>query len=379
MVATRTKKNNALRLAPILKWPGGKERELEQIFANAPAEFENYYEPFVGGGSVFMAMNASRFFINDLSKELISFYRCIASVDEIFFKTAKNISFGWKRVATLYLRIHIELKEIYLRFRNDREPNLKRKISQLADQYRNSFRMVIDKINDDVDVFVSDCVTSICSKMNRMKRIEEKKGLLSEKDLLGNIETALYNAFYINLRRMYNDKQVQLNRAAIFFFIRNLAYSGMFRYNNKGDFNVPYGGMGYNGRNFDKKIKFYQSAKVVERFKQTDICNDDFERFLKNSNPTNKDFLFLDPPYDSEFSTYAKNSFGRNDQIRLANYLIKKCKAKWMLVIKYTDFIYSLYAGKKGISIKSFEKRYAVSFMNRNNQKVTHLIVRNYV
>ena len=326
-----------------------------------------------------MAVNANHFYINDLSKELISFYRSIATNDKAFFDAANKISFGWKGVAELNLEIRMELKDVYLRFRNGREANLKKKISQLIDRHRNTFMMVIDKINDDADKFVFDCLSSICSKMRRMKGIEEKKGRLSEKDLLGNIETALYNAFYVNLRRVYNDKREHLNRSAIFFFIRNLAYSGMFRYNKIGNFNVPYGGMGYNGRDFDKKIKFYQSADVVGRFKQTDICNDDFESFLKNSKLTNKDFLFLDPPYDSEFSTYAQNSFGRSEQIRLANYLIKKCKAKWMLVIKHTDFIYDLYANKKGINIKSFEKRYAVSFMNRNNQKVTHLIVRNYV
>ena len=44
-------------LQPIVKWPGGKEKELKYILPNAP-KFENYYEPFVGGGAVFMAIRA---------------------------------------------------------------------------------------------------------------------------------------------------------------------------------------------------------------------------------------------------------------------------------------------------------------------------------
>ncbi len=40
---------------------------------------------------------------------------------------------------------------------------------------------------------------------------------------------------------------------ALFVIIRNYAYSGMFRYNAKGEFNVPYGGIGYNHKNLDKK------------------------------------------------------------------------------------------------------------------------------
>ena len=108
-----------------------------------------------------------------------------------------------------------------------------------------------------------------------------------------------------------------------------------------------------------------------------EIFNKDFEAFLKETNPSESDFIFLDPPYDSEFSTYANNKFTHEDQIRLANYLIKECKAKWMMIIKNTDFIFSLYADK-GLNIRTFNKEYLVSFMNRNNKKVTHLLITNY-
>ena len=89
------------------------------------------------------------------------------------------------------------------------------------------------------------------------------------------------------------------------------------------------------------------------------------------------DFIFLDPPYDSEFSTYAKNEFTRKDQERLANYLINHCKAKWMMIIKNTDFIFDLY-NDNGLNIQSFEKTYLVSFMNRNDKNVEHLLITNY-
>ena len=71
--------NPEISLKPIIKWPGGKEKELEFIFPNAPSKINNYYEPFVGGGSVFMAINAEKFFINDKSVELINLYKFISS------------------------------------------------------------------------------------------------------------------------------------------------------------------------------------------------------------------------------------------------------------------------------------------------------------
>lgn len=87
--------------------------------------------------------------------------------------------------------------------------------------------------------------------------------------------------------------------------------------------------------------------------------------------------MFLDPPYDTEFSTYAQNEFAKKDQERLAKYLIHDCKAKWMMVIKNTPFIFDLYKDS-GLTITSFEKKYLVSFMNRNDKQVEHLLITNY-
>ena len=140
---------------------------------------------------------------------------------------------------------------------------------------------------------------------------------------------------------------------------------------------MPYGGIAYNSKTLDKKLNYYKSHELQSHFKKTNIFNKDFEMFLRETNPNENDFVFLDPPYDSEFSTYAQNEFTREDQTRLANYLTRECKAKWMMIIKNTEFIYSLY-NKDGINIRTFDKEYLVSFMNRNDKKVTHLLITNY-
>ena len=48
-----------------------------------------------------------------------------------------------------------------------------------------------------------------------------------------------------------------------------------------------------------------------------------------------------------------------------------------MMIIKNTDFIFELY-NDKGLNIQSFEKTYLVSFMNRNDKNVEHLLITNY-
>ena len=43
-------------MKPILKYPGGKEKELPVIISALPEKIGRYYEPFVGGGAVFFGM-----------------------------------------------------------------------------------------------------------------------------------------------------------------------------------------------------------------------------------------------------------------------------------------------------------------------------------
>ncbi|HBK02149.1 MAG TPA: methyltransferase, partial [Clostridiales bacterium] len=46
------------KLSPLLKYPGGKDKELGHILPNLPYDSKNYYEPFVGGGAVYFSVTA---------------------------------------------------------------------------------------------------------------------------------------------------------------------------------------------------------------------------------------------------------------------------------------------------------------------------------
>ena len=45
---------------PFVKWVGGKRSLLPELLKRIPAEFNNYYEPFVGGGALFFALKNER-------------------------------------------------------------------------------------------------------------------------------------------------------------------------------------------------------------------------------------------------------------------------------------------------------------------------------
>lgn len=369
-------------LSPIIKWAGGKESELEIIHRYAPDKFNTFYEPFVGGGSVFMSFNADCFKINDFSTELINLYRCISEKNLTFYKWLKTIEKDWKNVLSFSEKEN-DLFCLYDDFRNDikNEKQVKDYINQYIIEKNESLENLISKdFSWYRDFFIKEIKTNLSRKILRMKKIELERSKMPDEDITENISTAFLSSLYMYLRKIYNDSTLMKNyefSTAIFYFIRNYCYSGMFRYNNNGEFNVPYGGIAYNHKFFDSKIKYFQEKEVLEHFRKTEIFNLDFEKFFLQTKPKKDDFIFLDPPYDSEFSTYAKNEFSREDQKRLCSYLTEKCNARWLMIIKNTTFIYSLYESK-GLNISSFNKNYKVSFMNRNDKNVEHLIIRNY-
>lgn len=373
------------KLEPLVKWAGGKEQELKYIIPNLPDYFENYYEPFVGGGSVYTAIQAKEYFINDKAHELIDLYKIIVSEErEMFFQAIEEIIHNWEVLGNISEKNQSFFIKIYKDFATDKisKDILSNKIYEFILKNSKEFNGLFSSyFNFNIENFLKEIKKNLVRKTSRMKVLEKEKGKLPDKDILDNIETALKSAFYMHFRHIYNfHKKYELNQAfytAIFLFIRNYAYSGMFRYNSKGEFNVPYGGIAYNNKNFRKKIEYLKSEPLQELLFKTNIVNKDFQYFFNLYEPTEKDFIFLDPPYDTEFSTYAQNDFVKSDQKRLADFLINNCRAKWMMIIKNTDFIFDLYNHPK-IKISTFDKTYLVSFMNRNDKNVEHLLITNY-
>lgn len=314
---------------------------------------------------------------------LIVLYHNINSSNPDFYKYVEAMDLSWSKSLDFF-KDNPQLIETYLGYRKELlgKKELKEFVKTFCKNKEKNIQEILGKEFASLpSILIPEMEKNLFRKMVRMRELEIEKHILPEKDLDDNIETAIKSAVYMNYRFLYNDSEIAENNphlhCALFFFMRNYAYSGMFRYSSSGEFNVPYGGIAYNSKMLNKKLSYYRSPEVLAHFSRAKIYDLDFEEFFKKVQPQADDFVFLDPPYDSEFSTYAQNAFTREDQKRLADYLINKCKAQWMMIIKNTEFIYGLY-NKAGINIRTFDKEYVVSFMNRNDKKVTHLLITNY-
>jgi len=175
---------------------------------------------------------------------------------------------------------------------------------------------------------------------------------------------------YYQMRNMFNDlSEKKYSDATIYFFINKTAYSGMIRYNAKGEFNVPYGR--YANLNTSLVTKSHSNL-----LKNTDIYNFDYSKIFEMA--TENDFMFLDPPYDSVFSDYGnseyKDGFNENDHIELAN-LYKQLKCKALMVIGRTPLTERLYGE---MIVDEYGKSYAVNIRNRFKSEASHILISNY-
>jgi len=162
----------------------------------------------------------------------------------------------------------------------------------------------------------------------------------------------------------------ELDNAKRFYYQRKTCFRGMMRYNKNGKFNIPFGK--YKSINYNELL----NDNYEKLLKNTEILNEDFEYIFNNYNDENN-FMFLDPPYDSEFSDYGYCKFGKEEHIKLSS-LFKETKIKCLMIISKTKFIEDLY---KDYIVDEYDKKYKFKLYNKRigdeiNNK--HLIIKNY-
>lgn len=70
-------------MSPVVKWAGGKRQILGKLKANLPEKFNNYFEPFIGGGALLFDLAPKNATINDVNQELLAIYTCLKD-DELY-------------------------------------------------------------------------------------------------------------------------------------------------------------------------------------------------------------------------------------------------------------------------------------------------------
>lgn len=369
-------------MKPIIKWPGGKSREINQ-FEHLIPEYKRYVEPFFGGGALYFHLQPQAAAINDISTSLTQYYTLIKNQDQALFDLLMCYRNSFNNLIRVCSQKQQELRNVFFQLQSGALPEaqlgkaLDELISTMSEDINSGFSKNLLLSEEEFEAHLHQMVED---KFIRTVA-NHNKTPFSDADLCENLTTGFTSGYYMYFRKIFNDISLgrvknlsEQYKAANFYFIREYCYGSMFRYNAKGEFNIPYGGMSYNKKDMKAKIDSMFNKEVKDLFSGTAIYNYDFEDFIQQAQLTSDDFMFLDPPYDTDFSDYEGKSFDREDQKRLAN-VLKETPAKFILVIKNTEFIYSLY--EKDFNILSFDKQYTYNVRSRNIRDVEHLIITN--
>ena len=166
-------------------------------------------------------------------------------------------------------------------------------------------------------------------------------------------------------------------RAGRMIYLNKACFNGLYRVNSKGYFNVPSGKKKavncFDKKTFDNLNLFFKNRKPV-------ITSIDFEEAVKNAKAG--DFVYFDPPYDTweeknSFTSYDKNAFGKEEQVRLAK-VCKELSDKGVYVMlsnHNTKFINELY---KGFHITVVPAKRMINSKADGRGEVEEVIITNY-
>jgi len=120
---------------------------------------------------------------------------------------------------------------------------------------------------------------------------------------------------YYQFRDRFNElvaagKESSREAASLFYYLNRTGYNGLCRFNRTGQFNVPFGR--YTAINYLNDFTDYMPICRGWEFLSRDFESLDIQP---------DDFVYADPPYDVEFTGYAKEGFSWEDQERLAVWL----------------------------------------------------------
>ena len=290
------KQKKYIAMKPIIKYRGGKSKEISNFIQFVPSNYDRYIEPFAGGAALFFYLEPQLALINDINPRLIDFYLAIQN------------NFGL---------LSKELTELGLAYQSNQS---------------------------EYEYFKAKATTS--------QYVENKN-----------------EALYYLLRDMYNGKiQKKYLDATLYYFINKTSYSGMLRFNSKGEYNVPFGRY----KNFNIHLITKDHYELIKR---TEITNEDYSDIFNKC--SSNDFVFLDPPYDCVFTDYGnidQDDFTEDNHIKLAQDF-RNLTSKSLMVIGKTNLTEELY---KPFIKAEYSKKYAVNIRNRFKSESTHLIITNY-
>ena len=178
-------------------------------------------------------------------------------------------------------------------------------------------------------------------------------------------------------RQPLSNNLTKIERASRIIYLNKTCYNGLYRVNNAGEFNSPFGK--YRNPNIVNEPVIRAVSKYLN-YPQIQISNGDYELILRDI-PTNS-FVYLDPPYhpiseSSNFTGYVQGGWNEGEQLRLRDVCnrLNDNGIKFVLSNSASDFIREIYSD---YNIHIVQANRAVNSNPSKRGQVDEFLIRNY-
>jgi len=170
----------------------------------------------------------------------------------------------------------------------------------------------------------------------------------------------------------------EIQRASRIIYLNKTCYNGLYRVNNAGEFNAPF------GRYKKPNIVNEPVLKAVNDFLNTNqikISNTDYANILNEVNE--KSFVYIDPPYypiseSSNFTGYIQGGWNINDQIRLREFC-DRLNEKGVKFLQSNSFHSLIKTQYTNYQISVVQAKRVVNSQGADRGAVKELLIRNYI
>ncbi|MCC9296159.1 DNA adenine methylase [Clostridium sp. WLY-B-L2] len=187
--------------------------------------------------------------------------------------------------------------------------------------------------------------------------------------------------FYYKMREFDRKEEYknwsEVKKASRFIYLNKTCYNGLYRVNQAGYFNTPF------GRYKNPNIVNDAILRAVSKFlNENDIVikSGDYKEVLKGIKKNS--FVYFDPPYDpishsSNFTGYTTGGFRKEQQIELKEACdeLNKKKVRFLLSNSNTEFIRKLYSD---YSIEIVNANRSINSVASKRGEVEEVLIRNY-
>ena len=244
----------------------------------------------------------------------------------------------------------------------------------LIDPYIKSAKRIIEpfcggaavSLHANVPSILNDCNSNVINLYNIIRDKSYFNILLKEVEYIKTLEHDDLEKRYYAARDIINGNNSEpYDLALSYIIVRQLCFSGMERYNAKGEFNVPFGHY--------KKFACNLSPNHHTFFSKCEIYNEDAVKLIRTFPFKEGDFLFLDPPYLDRLG-YSTGDGSDGLHERLAS-VLNEIDVSWLLIHSDCDFIRQSYSE---CIIDEVGFKYSQNFgkdKDHSNSNVNHLYV----